>query len=92
MTKKTRIVRHKPLFIFKITLINSPFDSKPDLLVVYFLIRRHSLVDSVVQSSNSPVYLGCLLGGVYVPDIYHMPGGVIVGDSGLCCCGPTFNV
>ena len=22
----------------------------------------------------------------------HMPGGVIVGDSGLCCCGPAFNV
>ena len=27
----------------------------------------------------------CLLGGVYVPRIYRMPGGVIVGDSGLCC-------
>ena len=36
--------------------------------------------------------LGCLLGGVYVPCIYRMPGGVIVGDSGLCCCGPAFNV
>ena len=35
---------------------------------------------------------GCLLGGVYVPCIYRMPGGVIVGDSGLCCCGPAFNV
>ena len=21
-----------------------------------------------------------------------MQGGVIVGDSGLCCCGPAFNV
>ena len=21
-----------------------------------------------------------------------MPGGVIVGDSSLCCCGPAFNV
>ena len=21
-----------------------------------------------------------------------MSGGVIVGDSGLCCCGPAFNV
>ena len=36
---------------------------------------------------------GCLLGGVYVSCIYRMPGGVIiVGDSGLCCCGPAFNV
>ena len=26
--------------------------------------------------------------GVYVPCIYHMPGGVIVGDSGLCCRVP----
>ena len=25
------------------------------------------------------------LGGVYVPCINRMPGGVIVGDSGLCC-------
>ena len=23
---------------------------------------------------------------------YRMPGGVIVGDSGLCCCGLAFNV
>ena len=35
---------------------------------------------------------GCLLGGVYVPCIYRMPSRVIVGDSGLCCCGPAFNV
>ena len=31
----------------------------------------------------------CLFGGVCVPCIYHMPGGVIVGDSGLCCCVPV---
>ena len=36
---------------------------------------------------------GCLLGGVYVRCTHRMPGGVIVGDSGLCCCcGPAFNV
>ena len=28
-------------------------------------------------------------GGVYVPCIYRMAGGVIVGDSGLCCCVPV---
>ena len=28
---------------------------------------------------------GCLLGGVYVPCIYRMSGGVIVGDSLLLC-------
>ena len=33
----------------------------------------------------------CLLGGVYVPCIYRMSGGVIVGDSGLCC-DPAFHV
>ena len=27
-----------------------------------------------------------------VPCIYRMPGGVIVGHSGLCCCGPEFSV
>ena len=26
-----------------------------------------------------------------VPCIYRMPGGVIVGDSGLCCCGPVVS-
>ena len=36
--------------------------------------------------------LGSLLDGVYVPCIYRTPGGVIVGDSGLWCCGPAFNV
>ena len=35
---------------------------------------------------------GCLLGGVYVPCINRMPGGVIVGDSGLCCCVPVVHV
>ena len=29
---------------------------------------------------------------VYLPCIYRMPGGVIVGNSGLCCCGPALNV
>ena len=37
------------------------------------------------------IYLSSL-GGVYVPCTYLMPGGVIVGDSGLCCYGPAFNV
>ena len=32
------------------------------------------------------MFLGCLLGGVYQPCVYRMQGGVIVGDSGLCCC------
>ena len=27
-------------------------------------------------------YAGSLLGGVYVPCIYRMPGGVIIGDLG----------
>ena len=27
-----------------------------------------------------------------VPCIYRMPDGVVVSDSGLCCCGPAFNV
>ena len=35
---------------------------------------------------------GCLLGGVYVPCINRMPGGIIVGDSGLCCCVPFESV
>ena len=35
--------------------------------------------------------IGWLLSGVYVPCIYRMPGGVIVGDSGLFCCGPAFS-
>ena len=30
-----------------------------------------------------------LVVSIYVPCIYHMPGGVIVGDSGLCYCVPV---
>ena len=38
----------------------------------------------------SSVFLsGCLLGGVYVLCINRMPGGVLVGDLGLCCCIPV---
>ena len=33
--------------------------------------------------------LGCLLDVLYVPCIYRMPGGVTVGDWGLCCCVPV---
>ena len=32
------------------------------------------------------------IGGVYVRCIHRIPGEVIVGDSGLCCCGPACNV
>ena len=35
------------------------------------------------------VFWDGLLGRVYVPCLYRMPGGVIVGDSGLCCCVPV---
>ena len=34
-------------------------------------------------------FAGYLLGGVCVPCMYRMPGGVIVGETGLCCCGPV---
>ena len=33
-----------------------------------------------------------ILGGVFVFCIYRRSGGVIVGDLGLCCCGPALNV
>ena len=36
-------------------------------------------------------FSACFL-GVYVPCIYRRPGGVIIVDSGLRCCGPAFNV
>ena len=42
--------------------------------------------------SGNILFLGCLLGGDYVCCVHRMPGGVIEGDSGLCCCGPAFNV
>ena len=29
---------------------------------------------------------------VYAPCINRMPDGVIVGDSGLCCCVPVLRV
>ena len=50
------------------------------------------LTAGVISSRYFKVLQGCLLGGVYVHCIYRMPGGVIVGDSGLCCYGPAFNV
>ena len=51
------------------------------------------LCETQSKSESIANLQGCLLGGVYVPCIiYHMPSGVIVGDSGLCFCGLAFNV
>ena len=49
------------------------------------------LLDIFSNRDVSSIYIkdvdrGCLLGGVCVPCINRMPGGVIVGDSGLCSC------
>ena len=30
--------------------------------------------------------------GVYLPCIHRTTSGVVIGDSGLCCCGPTVCV
>ena len=38
---------------------------------------------------SQKVHQGCLFCGVNAPCIYRKPGGVIVGDSGLCCCVPV---
>ena len=56
----------------------SPWWIRPDVTVMF---------DSALQINYQSI-----LGGIYVPCIYRMPGGVIVGDSGLCCCGSAFNV
>ena len=46
----------------------------------------------VVTVTIRVLFGGCLLGAVYVPSIYRMPGGVTVGDSGLCCGVPVQTV
>ena len=57
--------------------------------------------EAVVNRSRGPGGAGadlcpglqeCLLGGVYVPCSNRMPGGVLVGNSGLCCCVPVVRV
>ena len=58
-------------------------------------VQNKNAKKQIQSSFDGPFHfclLGCLLGRVYVPCIHRMPGGVIVGDSGLCCCGPAFNV
>ena len=37
------------------------------------------------------LFWGCTCGGVYMPSISCTPGGVTVGDSGLCCCVPCLS-
>ena len=54
-----------------------PEANGPDMLFVLF---RQTLSQFIA------FICGCLLGGVYVPCIYCMPGGVILGDSGLLLC------
>ena len=45
--------------------------------------------DCLIDSADNR---GCLLGGVYIPCIHRMPGGVVVGDSGLSVVACMFNV
>ena len=79
--------------IFTYILHPHPFYSPP-----FYHLRRQrlQLCEGLQAKRYQLVTIGCLwwclLGGVYVPCIYRMPGGVIVGYSGLCCCGPAFNV
>ena len=51
---------------------------KSNYLSIYILFIKYALLIAVNVR-------GCLLGGVYVPCINRMPGGVNVGDYGLCC-------
>ena len=46
-------------------------------------LTRNTQFDNFAQHDNARMNR-CLLGGVYVPCIHRMPGGGIVGDSGLC--------
>ena len=46
----------------------------------------------IICHQGTSFFWGCLLGGVYVHCIHRMPGGVIIGDLGLCRCGPAFKV
>ena len=56
--------------------------------------RLTMMIDSLSLKAKGhwDVNVGCLLGGVCVRCIHRMPGEVIVGDSGLCCCGLAFIV
>ena len=45
-----------------------------------------AFMEYITNSAVKKGTRGCLLGGVYVPCIYRISGGVIVGDSGICCC------
>ena len=53
--------------------------------------RRPTTTETRATYDNSTwhTHLHC---GVYVTCIYRTLGGVIIGDSGLCCCGPAFNI
>ena len=54
--------------------------------IIQYSIQASKL-NFIVELQN--ICRGYLLGGVHVPRIYRMPGEIIVGDSGLCCCVPV---
>ena len=58
-------------------------------LSLCFLAPSQKLHFSANHAQTVHTLWGCLLGGGYVSCIFHMPGGIIVGDSGLCCCVPV---
>ena len=51
------------------------------------LNKSHPLFEAHLKLRKCPD-----LDGLDVPCITCMPGGGIVGDSGLCCCVPVFCV
>ena len=52
--------------------------------------HQHTLIKISPGQGHPLISNECVkLHGVYVLCIYCMPGGVIVGDSGLCCCMPV---
>ena len=80
----------------KIKENHSPLQQSVDTRAQLFFLRVFQFFSKRRRSTNKKRMFmlnqfmgGCLLGGVYAPCIYRMPGGVIVSDSGLCCCGPV---
>ena len=61
------------------------------------LVCLYTLVSPSVPEMEGIYVIGGILlggrsfGGVNIPFFTRMPGGVTIGDSGLCCCVPCLS-
>ena len=81
------------LTIWFLTLFSSSLEhpGSTNMMIITITISISITISDILGHTHKfkDLMSHCLLGEAYIPCIYGMPGGIIVGDHGLCCCVPV---